>query len=292
MTGLVIRELREPGEFQEAVEVQRAAWRMTDYREAAPAHLLRALADNGGLVLGAFLDGEMVGVSYGWPAGYYFYSHATGVREGVKYRGVGLRLKLAQREKVVERYGFSLAKWTFDPLQSLNSRFNLAKLGVVVREYLVDYYGEIRDSINRGLGTDRVKAEWWLTSPRVEARISNPRPPCPDLLRGLEPVIAFEVVSGDAGAPVPGERAREEDLLSSEVVLVPTPRDPGRVRDASPGAAREWRMATRSVYSLLIPRGYLLVDNIAGGDGYTLNVLWRTSLQRVLAGPEPWRDCE
>ena len=167
MGRVVVRRLEAPEEFQEAVEVQRSAWRMDDYREAAPAHLLRALAANGGLVLGAF-DGEagfMLGVSYGWPVlssgGLYFYSHATGVREDAKYRGVGFALKAAQRREVLA-LGLRLAKWTFDPLQPLNSRFNLSKLGVIVREYYINYYGEIRDNINRGLPSDRAR---WKSKP-------------------------------------------------------------------------------------------------------------------------------
>ncbi len=289
MPEIVVRKLAKPEEFLEAVEVQKKAWRMNDYKEAAPAHLLRALADNGGLVLGLFYNGKLVGVSYGWPASYYFYSHATGVVEGEKYRGLGYTLKEAQREHVLREYGFSLAKWTFDPLQSLNSRFNLAKLGVIAREYYVDYYGEITDPINKGLGTDRVKAEWWLTSERVvgERRSSKP---CPRVLEELGAVAAFGVETRE-GVPRPGARRSEEELLNAEVVLVPIPRSISEVRDASPSIAREWREATRWAYSLLINNGYILVDNLDGGIGYTLNVLWKTDPSTVLQGPEPWRRC-
>ncbi len=287
--AITVRELEEPEEFQEAVEVQREAWRMDDYREAAPAHLLRALADNGGLVLGAFAGSRMLGVSYGWPSGYYFYSHATGVRESSKYRGVGRLIKLEQRRRVIEKYGLSLAKWTFDPLQSLNSRFNLSRLGVIAREYYVDYYGEIRDNVNRGLGSDRVKVEWWLTSIRVEQRARRKCPVRRGVIEALGAVEAYDVVGGDPLRP--GRRAREEDLLSQDVVLVPLPRDISSIRDRDPGVAREWRLATRWAYTLLLGSGYILVDNIDGGPGYTYNVLWRASLNKVLAGWEPWREC-
>jgi len=287
--GVTVRELRDPGEFQEAVEVQREAWRMDDYREAAPAHLLRALADNGGLVLGAFFEGRLVGVSYGWPAGYYFYSHATGVRESSKYRGVGFALKQAQRARVVEKYGLGLAKWTFDPLQSLNSRFNLARLGVIAREYYVDYYGEIRDNVNRGLGSDRVKVEWWLTSPRVEERAVRKCRPSARALEMLGAVAAYGVEPGDP--PRPGARRSVDEILSSDIVLIPVPRDISGVRDRDPGAARAWRLATRWAYTLLLGNGYILVDNVDGGVDYTFNVAWRAPLNRVLAGWEPWREC-
>ncbi len=287
--AVIVRELSRPEEFQEAVEVQRSAWRMPDYREAAPAHLLRALAANGGLVLGAFHRGRLVGVSYGWPAGYYFYSHATGVLEEAKSLGVGFLLKKAQREKVLERYGLSLAKWTFDPLQSLNSHFNLAKLGAIVAEYHVNYYGEIRDGVNAGLGSDRARAEWWLTTPRVQHRLDHGgRPPlCLERLEALSPRPAFRVEHA-GGAPRPGVTL---DYEGATIVLVPTPRDPGRLRSVDPRLPRAWREATRSVYQSLIPKGYVLVDNIPGGEGYTFNVLWKASLGDILAGPEPWRDC-
>ncbi|NOZ30644.1 MAG: hypothetical protein GXO68_01665 [Crenarchaeota archaeon] len=291
MSGeLIVRRLSDPKEFEEAVEVQKKAWRMDDYREAAPAHLLRALADNGGLVLGAFIGEKLVGVSYGWPAGYYFYSHATGVVEDVKYRGVGFKLKTAQREEVIKTYGVSLAKWTFDPLQSLNSRFNLARLGVISREYVVNYYGEIKDKINRGLGSDRVKAEWWLTSNRVAERIARKVKPCLRKMKELNPVAAYGVDYVD-GVPVPGERNKEDRLLSTDLVLVPIPRDISAIRDVNRDLAIRWREATRWAYSLLIGEGYILVDNVEGGIGYTLNVLWRVPLSRVLSGPEPWREC-
>jgi len=32
--------------------------------------------------------------------------------------------------------------WTFDPLQSRNAYLNFAKLGIIVREYAADMYGE------------------------------------------------------------------------------------------------------------------------------------------------------
>ena len=284
---LRIRPLGEPWEFQEAVEVQRRAWEMADYREAAPAHLLRALADNGGLVLGAFLDGRMVGVSYGWPVrSEYFYSHATGVDSSVKYRGIGRALKLEQRRLVIELYGLGLAKWTFDPLQGLNSRFNLLKLGAISREYYVDYYGEIRDSINAGLGSDRVKAEWHLLSARVEERVRGrvaPDSVAWERLRGMgaEPAIEF---AGDPPRPLGARLGSPPDI-----VLVPFPQSISSVRDRSgPGVAAEWRRATREVYSRLIREGYILVDSLRRGD-MSYNVLWRESLETVLSGVEPWR---
>ena len=277
MGRVVVRRLEAPEEFQEAVEVQRSAWRMDDYREAAPAHLLRALAANGGLVLGAF-DGEagfMLGVSYGWPVlslgGLYFYSHATGVREDAKYRGVGFALKAAQRREVLA-LGLRLAKWTFDPLQPLNSRFNLSKLGVIVREYYINYYGEIRDNINRGLPSDRARAEWYLDSPRVHARLSGKAsPPTWEALQAADAKLALPRQSGDE----PGEPQLNH---SEPLLLVAIPASTTR----DPESLLRWRLATRRVYAYYLGKGYVLVESVRGPDG-PYNLLVRADLDDIIA---------
>lgn len=282
--GFEVRPLRDPSEFLEAVEVQRLAWRMEDYREAAPAHLLRALADNGGLVLGAFLDGRLVGVSYGWfvgqPGSGYFYSHATGVVEGVKYRGVGFALKLEQRRRVLER-GYRLARWTFDPLQSLNSNFNLAKLGVVVREYKVNYYGEIRDGINRGLGTDRARAEWHLDSERVRLKVEGRLRalPAESILESGGLVALGRRASG--GIEEPGEPRLG---LDAPALLVALPRSISDIRDRDPGLAVKWRLATRSVYTHYLSRGYAMIDYTRDSEGGGYVVLARDPMEPLVYG--------
>ncbi|MEB3765774.1 MAG: hypothetical protein GSR77_06385 [Desulfurococcales archaeon] len=292
MSRLIIRELSDPYEFIEAVEVQKSAWRMNDYREAAPAHLLRALADNGGLVLGAFLDNRLVGVSYGWPVyNEYFYSHATGVGSNVKYKGVGFELKATQRARILEKYGLEKAMWTFDPLQGLNSVFNLAKLGAIARIYLLDYYGEIRDSINIGLGTDRVKIEWYLTSRRVLSRLEKRCKPSLRRLNDMEPVISIKYSFIDS-IPIPDDIMPVSKLLERDIVIVPIPRNVSSLREYSRELPSKWRMATREVYKTLIEEGYVLVDSIRSEkSGIVYNILWRADLRDILSGEEPWREC-
>ncbi|MCE4610615.1 MAG: hypothetical protein F7B17_01425 [Desulfurococcales archaeon] len=282
-----VRRLTKPEELVEVVEVHASAWGSRDYREVAPAHVLRALVDNGGLVLGAFINGKMVGASYGWVVceggERYFYSHATGVAEGYKYRGVGYALKLKQREEVL-RMGIKLIKWTFDPLQSLNSRFNLRKLGVVYREYYVNYYGEMTDAINRGLGSDRVKAEWWIASRLVEAKLSGSLtvPGAGELVESYGAEVA---VLNEGGLP---RVVRDSSEVGSEIALIALPRSISEVRDRfGVEAAARWREATRRVLRGLLRRGYIAVDYAEGkGSGYV--VLVKRSLGEVLEGKLPW----
>ncbi len=285
---VVVRRLSKPEELAEAVEVHASAWGSRDYREVAPAHLLKALADNGGLVLGAYVDGKMVGASYGWVVcegdRRYFYSHATGVAEGYKYRGVGFALKARQREEVLSM-GLDLIMWTFDPLQSLNTRFNLGKLGVIYREYHVDYYGEMTDEINRGLGSDRVKAEWWVRSRLVETKMKGglKAPSYEELTRDLGAVT----VLGHTERGVP--RPSLPGSVEGEIALVALPRSVSEVRErVGLEAARAWRLATRSAITGLLSRGYIAVDYTVDSSGNGYVVLVRRPLEMVLEGDLPW----
>ena len=51
-----------------------------------------------------------------------------GVTTDARDAGLGLRLKLAQRERSLAM-GIDLVEWTYDPLQALNAHLNFTKLG-------------------------------------------------------------------------------------------------------------------------------------------------------------------
>ncbi|MCE4604271.1 MAG: hypothetical protein F7B20_04815 [Aeropyrum sp.] len=288
LAGVVVRRLVRPEELEEAVEVHARAWGSRDYREVVAPHILRALSEHGGLVLGAFVEGKMVGASYGWVVcgerNRYFYSHATGVEEGHKYKGVGFALKLKQREEVLAM-GIRLVKWTFDPLQSLNTRFNLGKLGAVYREYHVNYYGEMTDEINRGLGSDRVKAEWWLDSRLVDLKVRGKLrpPPAEVLVREYGGEIAL--AHGGEGEKPGSARV----AVDSDIALVALPRDIVRVRrEVGIGAAAEWRRATRTVITRLLSRGFVGVDYTRDSVGRGYVVLVKRRLDDILDARLPW----
>jgi predicted GNAT superfamily acetyltransferase len=86
------------------------------------------------------------------------------VSQMFRNKGVGTRLKFAQREYAIKR-GIRLIEWTFDPLEARNAYFNFQKLGVIVRRYYPNLYGETT-GVQGGLPTDRIVAEWWLDRTR------------------------------------------------------------------------------------------------------------------------------
>ncbi len=280
-----IRPVRRPEEFRQLVDVQASAWRMgKDRTEATPSHVLKAAADNSGIVVGAFdlETGRAVGFAWGFLArdeeGLYHYSHQSAVIEELKYSGLGFRIKQAQRELALEQ-GLVRARWTFDPLQGLNTRFNLGKLGVVSWEYVVNYYGEINDEINRGLRTDRLKVWWFLDSERVR-RKANGELRSPSLKEALE-AGAEEVIELESGVPI-GFRKVE-----SELVLIEVPYSVSDARER--GTVGQWREYTARAMLYYMGRGYIDFEAVYDRESKRVfHLLWRRPLKDILGGEVPW----
>ncbi len=281
---LEIRHVERPEEFRQLVDVQASAWRMgSDRTDATPSHVLRAASDNSGIVIGAFdLDtGHIVGFAWGFLArdskGLYHYSHQSAVIEELKYSGLGFRIKQAQRE-VALKQGLGRAKWTFDPLQGLNTRFNLGKLGVVSWNYVVNYYGEMNDAINRGLRSDRLKVWWFLDSERVRRKAEGELK-SPSLQEALE-AGAIEVLEFNSGVPS-GFRKVDSDLV---LVEIPYSVDEAR----SKGTVSQWREYTAEAMIHYMSLGYIDFEAVYERESKRIfHLLWRKPLEEILEGSIP-----
>jgi predicted GNAT superfamily acetyltransferase len=191
--GLRVRLLTDLSEFADCVELQETIWGY-DASDRVPRKMFRVVERIGGLVLGVFDDSKtdghkMIGFAMALP-GYrdgaaYLHSHMLAVLPEYRNAGVGRRLKLAQREIALER-GIDRMEWTFDPLEIKNAYLNIARLGAVVRRYERDFYGPSSSPLQGGLPTDRLVAEWWLRSPRVEALLAGKPLPMSELVAQVE----------------------------------------------------------------------------------------------------------
>src|SRR5579862_9256930 len=130
----------------------------------------------GGQVMGAFDGKLMVGFALSVPGtrtGHiYLHSHMLAVRKDHRNSGLGRRLKLLQREDALAR-GIELVEWTFDPLEIKNAYLNIEKLGAIARRYNINQYGISSSPLQGGLPSDRLIAEWWLKSTRVESLLAQ-----------------------------------------------------------------------------------------------------------------------
>ncbi len=171
MEETTIRECTTIEEFDRCVALQREAFGLPDL-ELSPRRHLIVSRQAGGWTLGAFVADRMVGFVHHL-AGVrsdneiFGYSHVMAVAKDYQNKGVGARLKWAQRDRAL-REGRKLIKWTWDPMLTRNAHFNLNRLGAVVETYLDDFYG-VDYGVDAGLGlpSDRLSATWEIDSPRV-----------------------------------------------------------------------------------------------------------------------------
>jgi len=177
-SAVEIREVSSIDEYDACINLQRAVFGLPDL-EISPRRHLIVSRRAGGWTLGAFIDGKLIGFVHHLAAvednEIFGYSHMMAVDAEYQNKGVGAQLKWAQRARAIAE-GRDLIMWTFEPMRARNAHFNLNRLGVVVREYAVNFYGTDystnpaeKGSGVSGLDSDRLFVSWELRAPRVEA---------------------------------------------------------------------------------------------------------------------------
>ena len=253
------RPLRKPEEFRHAEELQRDALG-EEASLAVPAPLLRSLPDNGGLVLGAFADIYLAGVtasSIGWDgATLYHQSLVTVVRPEYQGHRVGLRLKAFQRDEVL-RLGLGEVRWTFDPLRRAPASLAVRHLGARPDGYLTNYHGHLGTADGPRDESDRLHVRWDLRGPEVERRLSGELPgPEEGVRRHAEASAIIETEPGESGLRVPTVVTEPADPVASLEI----PFDLGSVRAHEPGSVRRWRHAVRDGFRAALDTGYAVEE--------------------------------
>ena len=270
---ITIRPLRTHGEFRAAEELQLAVWG-NDERDAVPAHLLIVAQEHGGLVLGAFTAAptagaeQLIGMVFGFaarsPAGrVYHHSHIAAVLAEYRSQRVGYRLKLAQREHVLAQ-GLGLITWTYDPLESHNAALNIHKLGAVCHVYQRNLYGDMSDTFNAGLPSDRFLVEWQVRSSHAERAERSPAVGVGAHL--LNPDAPHGAVRPVAAVLAAGERA-----------LIAIPAAFQALKAADLALAQAWRFHTRELFEAAFAAGYTVTDFVVDDQQryYLVEKDWR-----------------
>lgn len=253
--------LREPldiEEFRALEALQLEVWGFEE-RELVPAAHFRAVQHAGGMVLGAFVRGRMVGFAYGfaalphdpWESGVGIHSHMVAVRPAYQGTGVGRRLKWGQRRWCLDR-DIGWITWTFDPMQARNARLNFHHLGVRSHEYLVDFYGAMPGTLGGDLASDRLLAFWDLRGKDVTQladRFSIDLAPEPAPLRSGSWILR----RGPDGEPQP-----EREPAVAAALRVAVPEDATRLLASDPELAGRWRRAVRDALQPRLRQGYVV----------------------------------
>ena len=175
----------------------------------------------------------------------YYYSQMLAVLPEYRDAGIGMKLKLAQREHAL-RTGLPLITWTFDPLQSRNAYLNIVKLGVVIRKYFVNYYGHGSTSVlHKGLDTDRLFPEWWVGSEHVANALAGVR-------RTDAPAAVVEV-----------------------------PRDIEAIKARDMDEARDWQLRIRGAFLQYLSEGLYCAGFAADPQGHSRYLFFKDEQREV-----------
>lgn len=271
----------------------------TPPEDVVPIHVAITVVHNGGGLLGAFAEdgpaqtGGMVGLCFWWPGigtpttqaqrpsdpmlsptpRLKMCSHMAGVLPAWQGRGIGLQLKLAQRDAILAQGFTDWVTWTYDPLLRTNAVFNIRRLGAVCNTYERDLYGVMRDGLNAGTPSDRCQVDWWLSSERVLGRVTkgeghrNPNAveAMPAYLRILPTVTAPAGYRAPAATP---------SSLDGAPLAIPIPDDIGAIRVADAALGMEWRLFMREILETAFAAGYAITECVHIPDAgwhYLLN---------------------
>ncbi len=271
MSEIVIRRLRTVTEFNQAVDLQTIYWGNSG-DALVPMHMLHSLANHGGHVLGAY-DGEtMIGFVMGFIGTDIDYE-SVDARPAManllimskrmvvlpEYRGqnIGYRLKMTQRD-VALKQAIRLVTWTFDPMLAPNAYLNIHKLGGVVQEYKVDYFGE---TDLPSLQADRLVVEWWVTHQRVKERAKNgaSKLSLQQYFDVNAPIVNRADASGDFLKP-----RQMTDVPDSTFALIEIPPNFREINRTDSDLAQAWRDHGREVFVKMFRGGYMVTDFVRG----------------------------
>jgi chorismate synthase len=259
-----IRPARDRADYEACVRLQREVWRLADVEITSAIQFVATTWAGGLLHLAETAAGEPVGFAYAFPAlrggAPHLHSDMVAVRPEHQKRGVGERLKWAQRADALEA-GVTLITWTYDPMQALNANLNLRRLGAVGVEFLQDFYGVTTSALHHGLPTDRLLVRWELNAPRVRQRAGEgelPRSvPAPVLPR-------INDVKWQAGWPVSSEPRLD---LEAPELLLEVPPEWNVLCQAAPRVAAVWQDKVRRAFQAYLGRGYLAADFAPTDEG-------------------------
>lgn len=256
-----IRDLKGNEEFAAVVELQKLVWRLRDYRDCIPSHIFKVVAEIGGIMLGAYHNDLLVGflmamVGHKKEDGLFHHSHILGVHPKMMHQNIGFRLKRTHFDRA-RKSGIKKISWTYDPLLGANANLNIAKLGGIVKNYKVDYYGNVpgESDLVSGIPSDRFWVDWFIRTRHVTERLNGKYsavdPADFDCLtevvrdeKGLQKLIGF--------SPPRGNR-----------FVIQIPDDFQMIFDRNLQLALDWRNKTRNLFLNCFKQNYTVVDFVS-----------------------------
>jgi predicted GNAT superfamily acetyltransferase len=246
VSSTIIRSIESIEGLEAVRKLEELVW---SKEEAVPVNQTMAAVKNGGFVLGAFFEKQLIGFQYSF-SGFdgkssYLCSHSLGIHPDFRKFGVGEKLKWAQKETAAVK-GYNLITWTYDPLETVNGYLNLHKLGAVCSTYLENVYGEMDDKLNAGIPSDRFLVEWVINDSEKSSKSESEN----------DYPLAFSTRTED-GFLIP----EKIDLnYRSRNIYVPVPGNFQVLKSYNLSLGITWREYTQKVFTHYFSLGWKAVD--------------------------------
>ena len=273
---IVVKKLQTIEQFQEMHKLDQEIWN----RAPISVTQLIAVSNNGGIVLGAYKDTELVGINYAFPAFQngetYLYSLILGVKRKYREQGIGELLKTHLKEHALEA-GYEKCLWVFDPLESRNANLNFTKLRAYAYQYIPDFYGELEDPFSVNLPTDRLFICWYLNDSdylRWDEQMD-------ELIETASEIVPWQKTI--AGLPMLDLENQFNAKLSylNESYLLAVPTNFQKLKVESPALAEDWRYKTRTIFIEMFKQGYAITKLVRKDEHVNMYVFVKKSLLAI-----------
>jgi predicted GNAT superfamily acetyltransferase len=244
----VIRPV-EKGEFRTCEAIMGEVFEFADIN-VIPAWQMYTSSHHGGLVLGAYSDGRMVGFSFAYPAfdgvSTYLFSSGLCVLEEYQSRGLGYRLKVEQGREA-KNLGYKEIRWTVDPLNS-KALYVYSKLGAALVRYHREMYEHLQlGGADGGIVADEVEVKWKFDAGAADAHQEQTSLP-------LEAIPSVTESKAAGGMRV--LTSAVIDFEPHDFLILEVPWDLQRLKSFSLDAAQRWRLEVRALMEKLFGLGY------------------------------------
>lgn len=273
LESVIVKELTTIEQIEEARNLEHDIWAVG----SIPMHQTLATIRNGGIVLGAYLNDELIGFNFSCPGfmeeNVYLYSHMIGIKRNYREQGVGELMKNYLKDIAIER-GYRNCRWTFDPLEGRSGHLNFTKLRGYSDTYIPNCYGEMEDPFNRLLPTDRLFVEWQLVDNdylRWDAKVE-------ELLEEAVPVVEWSLSTDGLPMLDKEQQFMQQESFIKDAYLLPIPMYFQKIKVESPALAEDWRYKTRHILQAMFDQGYKIIHLSKHNEHVSYYLLVKRSL--------------
>lgn len=251
LESVLVKQVTTKEELEKVFDLEREIWQDT----YEPMHQMLKEDLNSILLVGAYLEGELIGFSYGdgdRSSEGVLYSHLLGIKRQYREIGVGELLKLKQKE-LADELGYTKCQWLFEPLEARTAYLYFTKLRAYGTAYIENREPEMGEA--SAIPTDRLIVEWNIQDEdhiRWDAKIDELKDSAAEIVPSSLTIVGLPVLDS--------EHQFDSDIsYLKDAYTLAIPSSFMKIKVESPSLAEDWRYKTHTIFQTLFRQGYMIV---------------------------------